>query len=104
MSGVRHMRTISQLTFETVIQFMVQISMLGWYATNSNGEEDQAVSMSALVVSIIIAALHFTLEIAQLNFEAKAVETSLSRYFIVCFNGRLGWTPFLENIMREFAN
>ena len=34
-----------------------------------------------------------------MHYEAKAVETPLSRYFTICFNGRLGWTPYLRNIL-----
>ena len=40
MSGIRHMRTITQLTFETVLQFGVQISMLLHYMTDGSGVEE----------------------------------------------------------------
>ena len=48
----------------------------------------------------MFAAAHLALEVMQLHFEAKACGTTLARYFATCFNGRLGWTPFLENMLQ----
>jgi hypothetical protein len=42
--------------------------------------------------------IHGALEVFILYIESYQFELSLSKYFIICFNGRLGWVPFLDKM------
>ena len=72
--------------------------MLVYFTQNPDEENNFDISIPALLLSIGLAISHSLLELLQLYFEAQAVGTSLGNYFIICFAGRLGWTPFIENI------
>lgn len=80
--------------------------MLVYYSNNIEGQqeaEELGVNIAALVISMILAVLHVLLEFIQLYLEAMACRTIFSNYFVICFNGRLGWTPFIKN-MNEIVN
>ena len=40
------------------------------------------------------------LEYVQLSYEAKACKTSIVNYSVVCFNGKFGWVPFVDDLTR----
>lgn len=71
LAGVQHMRTITQLSFETVIQFGVQISMI-IHMKFIQDDMEAEVDMNALYVSMASALLHMFLEFLQLWSEALA--------------------------------
>lgn len=71
VAGFRRMRTISQLTFETFIQFLLQLRMLSFFKKQlENGEETLGVSIEAIVISLALALLHGFLEAIFLSMEA----------------------------------
>jgi len=48
------------------------------------------------MLSLSAAVLHFILELISLKLESDTCLTSLMHYAIICYNGRLGWIPFIE--------
>lgn len=92
VAGFRRMRTISQLTFETFIQTILQCRMLYVFRNKPNSELE--VSVQAIVVSLFLALFHGLLEAIFLAMEAQASKTSFINYCIICFNGRFGWVPY----------
>ena len=55
-------------------------------------------SEGSILLSVGLAVLHAILECIQLYCEALACKTTLTKYCVVCFNGRFGWVPFVENM------
>jgi hypothetical protein len=96
VAGFRRMRTISQLTFESLIQFCLQVRMLMYFnqLEDQNAMDEFGVSVTAIVVSILLAISHALLECVFLYMEAQASKTSFVNYCIICFNGRFGWVPY----------
>jgi hypothetical protein len=70
VAGFRRMRTISQLTFESLIQSILQIRMLMYFGNNHNEQEEFGVSVTAISVSILLAFSHAILECLFLYMEA----------------------------------
>ena len=70
--GIRHMRAITQLAFEGLIQISIQCSMLYYYQRNPEDEtaESLGVDVPTLLISITLCILHGLLELFQLYFEA----------------------------------
>jgi hypothetical protein len=97
VSGFRRMRTITQLMFESIIQFAVQFWMLS-DLESSEDAEGFGVSKTSILTSLALAIGHMVLEGIQLYFEASACETSFVNYCVICFNGRFGWVPFLDKM------
>lgn len=101
VAGFRRMRTISQLTFESLIQATLQIRMLLYFKAlqDENGMDDFGVSLTAIAVSILLAIIHAILECLFLYMEAQASKTSFVNYCIICFNGRFGWVPYNDYLI-----
>lgn len=91
IKGFRRLRTISQLSFESLPQIILQIRIL-LYAID--GEDKLGVSVDAIVASLICAVLHAFFELIFVKLEAYACQTSITHYMIICFNARFGWIPF----------
>ena len=73
VEGFRRMRTISQLTFETFAQLILQVRMLLYFrGQGGDSQEEQAlgVSVDAIAFSIFLAALHAVLEAIYLAMQA----------------------------------
>lgn len=72
VAGFRRMRTISQLTFETFIQFLLQVRMLLYFQQKKTGEgiDEFGVSVTAIFVSLLLASIHGILEAIFLAMEA----------------------------------
>ena len=62
-------------------------------------KDKYGVNLNSILVSISLSIAHVILEIIQLYFEALACKTSLTKYCVVCFNGRFGWVPFVDNML-----
>lgn len=95
------MRTITQMTFETLIQLTLQVRMLIYFRRHFGEDsaakiEELGVSPKAILFSIIIAIVHTVLEFAYLAIEAQASKTSFMNYCMVCFNGRFNWVPYID--------
>ena len=94
------MRTITQLTFETFLQLVLQIRMLFYFGANMSGD-NLGVSVSAIAISVALSTTHAIIEAFFLYMEAQASRTSFLNYCIICFNGRFGWVPFNDHLMRS---
>jgi len=103
VAGFRRMRTISQLTFETFIQTLLQVRMLMYFnnKVDTSGVQEFDVSVTAIVVSLFLALLHGLLEAIFLAMEAQASKTSFINYCIICFNGRFGWVPYNDYLTNK---
>ena len=99
VAGFRRMRTISQLTFESLIQITLQVRMLHFFKTDASALQEFGLSVTQIVVSIVLALSHALLEMVFLFMEAQASKTSFINYCIVCFNGRLGWVPYNDYLI-----
>ena len=99
VAGFRRMRTITQLTFETFLQLTLQGRML-LYFSNNEGGKDLGVDLTALVVSLLLSTSHALIEACFLYMEARASKTSFLNYCIICFNGRFGWVPYNDHLMK----
>ena len=63
MDGVSHMRTITQLLFESLIQFFIQVWMLNYYSDNEEEREAFGISIFQLLLSLVLTILHLLLEL-----------------------------------------
>jgi hypothetical protein len=52
--------------------------------------------MTAIVASLVSAVLHAFFELIFVYLEAVSCKTTVIHYFIVCFNARFGWIPFVN--------
>ena len=96
VEGFRRMRTICQLTFESLIQLILQVRMLIYFKRlhDEQSVEQMGVSIESLIISIALSLLHTALECIFMYMESKASLMSFLNYTIICFNGRFGWVPF----------
>lgn len=78
--------------FETIPQIILQIRILFFFRSNVANKE----SLRTIMLSIAFAMGHGILEILILCIEAYLFEQSFLEYFVICFNGRLGWVPKLH--------
>ena len=93
IKGFRRLRTISQLSFESLPQIILQVRILIFAL---NGENKLGVDLSAIVGSLCCAILHAFFEMIFVHLEAVACKTTIIHYFIVCFNARFSWIPFVN--------
>lgn len=93
IKGFRRLRTISQLSFESLPQTILQLRIL-IYALN--GSNELGVSLEVIISSLGCALLHAIFELIFVYLEAISCKTTVIHYFIVCFNARFGWIPFVN--------
>lgn len=96
IAGFRRLRTISQLIFETFPQLVLQVRI--YFFFENNPDEMGAVKLSTLLLSILFAVFHGALEMLILYIESNQYDLNFFKYFIICFNGRLGWVPMLDKM------
>jgi hypothetical protein len=94
VAGFRRLRTISQLSFESLIQIILQVRILIYSFNQPDVIEQFGVEIEAIIISLSFALLHTIFELIFLNMEAVAAKTTITHYAIICFNGRFGWVPF----------
>ena len=95
LAGFRRLRTISQLTFETMLQIILQLRILLYTQnTNSDSTAELEIDKGTVMLSLALAIAHLIIEIAFIILESKSTKTTFMHYSIVCFNGRFGWVPF----------
>ncbi len=70
--------------------------MIFLYFYNGDQDSEDKVSLETILWSIFFAAIHGVLEMMILYIEARLFEQRFSEYFVICFNGRLGWVPKLN--------
>ena len=95
------MRTITQLIFESFIQFILQLRQFFYFqAVQSAAEaQDLDISVVAIVISLSLSVAHGILEVIFLQMEANATRTSFLQYCMICYNGRFNWIPYLDFII-----
>jgi len=54
------------------------------------------VNLNAIIASLVCAILHAFFELNFVYLEAISCKTTVIHYFIVCFNARFGWIPFVN--------
>ena len=91
IAGFRRLRTISQLTFETMVQILLQVRILLY---NAESVLELGITTRDVWISLSTAVLHGLLEFAFIFLESESTKTSIMHYSIICFNGRFGWIPF----------
>ena len=91
--GFRRLRTVSQLTFETLAQILLQSYI---YTKIKDSSENIDISVEAILFSIVLGLLHCCVEILFIFQEKFANKTSLMHYTLICFNGKFGFVPFIE--------
>jgi len=94
IKGFRRLRTISQLSFESLPQIILQCRIL-FYAV-AVGKNELDVSTAAIASSLACAIIHAFFEMIFVYLEAVSCKTTVMHYFIVCFNARFGWIPFVN--------
>jgi hypothetical protein len=60
------------------------------------GKNELDVDMTVILASLICALLHAVFEMIFVSLEAVSCKTTVIHYFIVCFNARFGWIPFVN--------
>ena len=93
IKGFRRLRTISQLSFESFPQILLQIRILLYTLDDSSA---LGVDVEAILVSLACAVIHAIFEMIFLHLEAVSCKTTKIHYTIVCFNARFGWIPFIH--------
>lgn len=105
MAGIRHMRAITQLGFQTPIMIVLSIIILAVNTAESETGFGGLISTKLLIASMVLAIVHLMLELAQLKIEVRLldniVELPFSHYYVNCFNGRLGWIPLKQRFKSE---
>lgn len=61
-----------------------------------NGQNKLGVDLEAIIASLCFAILHAFFEMIFIYLEAVSCKTTVIHYFIVCFNARFGWIPFVN--------
>ena len=93
--GFRRLRTISQFTFESIPQIILQTHIY-FYFSKYPEENDVDVNLQAIMFSILTAIAHVLMEILFVKMEREANKTTTMNYLMICFNGRFGFIPFTE--------
>ena len=67
-----------------------------YYYFKNLGNLDESVDLNTIKLSILFAFVHGVLEVLTIWIEAKVFQQPFYEYFVICFNGRLGWVPMLN--------
>ena len=100
VEGFRRARSINQLFYETIPQFLLQLRILIWIRSHQEDSLSTYIDTETLTISLSTALLHGFIEVFLTYTESKAAKTSMKNYGIVCMNGRFDWLPY-ENILKE---
>ena len=106
VKGYRKLRTLSQLTFESIPQLLMQIVFVIFYRKEA---ADKGVNMKEIGLSLAFAGAHFLSEVLLLYVESRAVKQTMYQphkspqilctmrfhYILECLSGRFGWVPFV---------
>ena len=72
------------------------------YIYFKNADTEGGVSLGTIQISIAFALIHGVLEVLIIWIEAKVFEQPFFEYFVICFNGRLGWVPKLNRFYDKY--
>ena len=59
-------------------------------------ESKIGVDVEVILISLSFAIIHAFFEMIFVYLEAVSCKTTVMHYFIVCFNARFGWIPFVN--------
>ena len=96
VKGLRRLRTISQMIFETVPQLILQLIILSELDPIKNPQV-----LNNLYISVGFGLIHLSLEITLLQIESKTYKSSFRFYSVLCLNGRLNWVPLLDSMTKK---
>ena len=71
VKGYRRLRTLSQLTFESLPQLFTMLIFISFYSEEA---KERGVTMSEIYISLVFAIAHMVTEASLLYIEAKAVK------------------------------
>jgi hypothetical protein len=94
VAGFRRLRTVSQLTFETLPQILLQIRIYSVVKNRQDVNSLGDISVSAIILSICLGVLHLLIESLLIYQEKMANKTSFLHYILISFNGKFGYVPF----------
>ena len=89
------MRTMTQMVFETSIQFALQIRMLVYFKDNLDQAAEFGVNINSILISLLLAVVHILMELFSLSIEAQACKLAFFEYCITCLNGCIGFVPII---------
>ena len=80
---------------------ILQIRLLIHYnqLIEKEGIEEYASTVGAIATSLMMASIHCALELVYIGVQAQGNRTSFINYAIVCFNGRFGFVPYVEDMV-----
>ena len=99
IQGLRSMRTIAQLLFESIPQIILQARIL--YVINSGYETSLEISLGEIYFSLLFAGLHLIFEGFLLYLETLVTKSNFFEYCANSMNGMLNWVPFLDKIKNQ---
>eukprot|EP01083_Nonionella_stella_P008506 24552_1 len=94
--GYRRLRTIAQITFESIPQIALQLRIL--FAVQDS--KDLRLDEYELISSLIFALAHLCIETIILYYESKACKMNMMHYGALCLDGRSGFVPFIHLFSR----
>jgi hypothetical protein len=94
--GYRRLRTISQLTFESLPQLILQSHIISSGLASSMG-----LSPMEVYGSVFFAVTHTVAEAVVLWHESTAWKEGFVQYSLTCLTGRLGWLPFETHLKHK---
>ena len=74
VKGYRKLRTLSQLTFESIPQLLMQITFVIFYREQA---AENGVNMKEIGLSLAFAGMHFLSEVLLLYIESQAVKQTM---------------------------
>ena len=77
VKGYRKLRTLSQLTFESIPQLLMQITFVIFYREEA---AEKGVNMKEIMLSLAFAGMHFISEVLLLYIESKAVKQTMYNF------------------------
>jgi hypothetical protein len=96
--GLRRQRTVLQFTYETVPQLILQTRILLYFIDDPKQGQKYGITQNTVEWSLLFAVLHIILEFIFFIFESSVTKSSMLHYFVICYNARQGWLPFMEFI------
>ena len=68
---------------------------------DADQQEELGVDLTAIIISVCLAITHALLESLVILMESKSANLHFTEYMIICFTGRFGWVPYVENISMQ---
>jgi hypothetical protein len=98
VEGYRRQRTIAQLLFESIPQVIVQaLIFLGVMRVGDLMETAQ----TAIIMSVVLSAVNVVSQFGKIFVEARGLREGFVRYAMTCMLARLGFVPFLDELVRD---